>query len=299
MGEKSIKKLNIGIIGLGLIGGSFARAFSTKTPHRVFGRGRTPASESASAALKAGAIAGELTDAIWPTLDVLIFAVNPRTTVELLAVGRGLAPAEGFGGGKYLPLLKPGCIVTDAGGIKRGVVAAMEQAAQKYPALQFIAAHPMAGREFSGFSASFAELFAGASVLLIPVNASQAALEALKELLSDIGFNTPKVTTAAEHDKMIAYTSQLCHAISACYCLNPLSSEHEGFSAGSFKDLTRVARLNAQMWAELFCDNADELSATLEEFIAQISALKRAVEARDEAEVFNILSNANERRLTF
>jgi len=285
MKENYEKAFNIGIVGLGLIGGSFARSFSKFTPHRVFGRGRALGGAAASAAVSAGAVSGELTDEKLSELDVLIFAVNPRTTVEIF--------------GAYLPLLKSGCVVLDAGGVKRGVVAAMEQAAKEHPALQFVGAHPMAGREISGFSASTAELFMGASCLLVPVNADSGAVDGIKKLLFSVGFKNCKVTSAAEHDKMIAFTSQLCHAISASYCLNPLSSAHDGYSAGSFRDLTRVARLSAPMWTELFCDNADELSAVLSSFIGQIDVLRQAIERRDEDEVYKILSAANCQRLTF
>jgi len=274
------KILNIGVVGLGLIGGSFGRAVLKKTQHQVFGRDLNPKTVSAAKLVKA--ISGELTDVLLPELDILVFALNPRTVVQQL--------------NEYLPLLKPGCIVTDVGGNKRNVAAAMKKASENYPALQFIGAHPMAGKEFSGLSHSSAALFEGASILLVPVNASLNAITEYKKLLSGIGFKNCKVTSAAEHDKMIAYTSQLCHVISSCYCLNSLSEAHDGFSAGSFRDLTRVARLSAPMWTELFCDNADNLSAALDEFIAQISALKQAIEARDEAAVREILSSANAKK---
>jgi len=136
----------------------------------------------------------------------------------------------------------------------------------------------------------------GASCLLVPVNVSPDEVTALKGLLVSVGFKTVQTATAREHDKMIAFTSQACHAVSASYCLHPLSALHEGFSAGSFRDLTRVARLNALMWTELFCDNADELVPTLDEFIKQVSELKRAIETRDEAQVYRILAAANEAR---
>ena len=279
MGIKN-KTLNIGIVGLGLIGGSFGRAFIKKTGHRVFGCDRD--ADAVYAAMLAGAISGELTPATLPALDLIIFAVNPRTTVKILE--------------DYLPYLKGGCIVTDAGGLKRNVISVMRGASERYPGLQFIGAHPMAGKEFSGFSHSSAELFEGASALMVSVNAPPETVRELKQIFSALGFKNCKDTSAEHHDKLIAYTSQLCHAISSSYCLNPLSGEHDGFSAGSFRDLTRVARLSASMWTELMCDNADNLSVILDEFIAQISALKSAVERRDEEEIYKILSAGNEKK---
>ena len=277
---KGEKNLTVGIVGLGLIGGSFGRAILQKTPHRVFGCARS--AEAVNAAIVAGAVTGELTDAVLPKLDLLIFAVNPRM-VERILPG-------------YLPLLKDGCIVTDVSGTKRGIVSVMRTAAEQYPKLRFIGAHPMAGKELSGFAHSTATLFENASVLLVPVNADDAAVSALTKLFFELGFKNCKVTTAEEHDKIIAYTSQACHVISSAYCQNSLYPLREGFTAGSFRDLTRVARLDADMWTELFMDNADNLTAVLDEFTAQVSELRNAIAARNERKVHDILAAGNERK---
>ena len=278
--KNSTPGLKIGIVGLGLIGGSFGRALLKKTPHQVFGC--DIGERIVGAAKLVGAVSGELTDERVPELDILLFAVNPRVTAKLLK--------------EYVPRLKAGCIVTDAGGLKRSVAAAMKKLTKKYPEVQFIGAHPMAGKEFSGLAHSSAALFEGASALLVPINASLPAVDSLKKLFTALGFKSCKVTTAADHDRMIAYTSQLCHVISSCYCLNPLAAAHDGFSAGSFRDLTRVARLSPQMWTELFCDNAENLSAVLDDFLQELTGLKKAIEAQNEESVYQILASATAKK---
>ena len=256
----------IGIIGLGLIGGSLGRAIREKTDHRVYGRDRDPATVLKANLL--GATHGELTDEILQKADLVVFAVNPRTAVSLLPT--------------VVPLLKKGATVIDCCGNKRIVVTEMENMKKQYPDVGFIGAHPMAGREFSGVEHSTSHLFEHSFVILTPVHSSISDFEKVKGLFLSVGCDGIQLATAEKHDKMISYTSQLAHVLSSSYAKCPLSANHAGFSAGSFRDLTRVAKLNPSMWTELFIDNADNLTERIQELIDRLEEYKDAIEKKDE-----------------
>lgn len=144
-------------------------------------------------------------------------------------------------------------IVMDCGGVKGAVCAAGEALASEY-GFTFIGAHPMAGTERSGFAASRADLFHGASILLVPGAASEQPLATLEEFLYTLGFGSVVRTDAETHDAVIAYTSQLAHVVSSAYIQSPAADRTAGFTGGSFQDMTRVAYLNEQMWTQLFVD---------------------------------------------
>jgi len=270
----------IAIVGLGLIGGSLGRAFIKRTDYTVLGRDVDSKTERTACYVKA--ITKPLHDEDLSQVDILIFATNPRTTIELLP--------------QYVSQLKNGCVVLDVGGVKHDVVDAMYALSEHFGHLQFVSTHPMAGREVSGIKYSIASLFDGASIILTNVNATDSTYAMLEGIFTEIGFNQSIWCEADKHDKIIAYTSQSCHAISSAFCLNSLADKHKGFSAGSFKDLTRVARLNPDMWTELFCDNADNLSDVLGEFIDTLTRLKAAIETKDEITVKDILIKGNEKK---
>jgi len=271
------ESLNVGIIGLGLIGASMGRSLVKRTTHKVFGRDIVEGVMDDAEHVKA--IHAPLTDNDFNHLDVLIFAVNPSVTMRLLP--------------EIVPLLKDGCIVTDVGGVKRGVIGVMDLLHKQYPNLHFVGAHPMAGKEFSGLKHSIPTLFDGATILTTHVHANDVSAGKLHTLFNAMGFGEIKEVTSTEHDRMIAYTSQACHAVSAAFCLHPLSGNHKGFSAGSFRDLTRVAKLEASMWSELFCENSDYLAPILEDIIKEISNLKCAIQQKDTVAVHEILTKAN------
>jgi len=273
-------KYNIGIVGLGLLGGSLGKAFIQKTPHTIFGCDKDFL--IIQKAIETKAIHKELNDKTLPYLDMLIFAINPRMTVEVMP--------------KYIKDLKNGCIVTDVGGVKKQVMECFARLAGKNENLHFIGAHPMAGKEVSGLENSTADLFKNASMLYMPVTSSEKHIGLFKQFFADIGFSSLVKTTHQEHDKIIAYTSQLAHCVSSAYCLHSLAPQHEGFSAGSFKDLTRVAKMNENMWTELFCDNKDNLVAAIDEFIKQLNSFREAIKKGDEENLREIIKTGTKRK---
>ncbi len=263
-----MQTLTIGIIGLGLIGGSFAKAIKRNTLHIV--AGFDVAGDVMAQALAEGAIDMQLDDAALAQCDLLFAALYPQASIEAVK--------------QRIPHLKKGCVVADLCGVKRVVCDALDTPCRDAGAV-FIGAHPMAGREFSGFAHSQPTLFDGASLILTPTqpdDPSQArAVMLLKALARETGFGQTVVTTPDHHDRMIAFTSQLAHVLSNAYVKSPPAKEHAGFSAGSFKDLTRVAKLNETMWTELFLDNTDHLTSEITLLINNLAAYRTALQARN------------------
>lgn len=273
--------MKIGIIGLGLIGGSFGRT-AIKAGHTVYGADISEAVLVKAEMIKA--ITSVLTESDAKELDVLISAVYPSAFESSVA--------------RYLPLLKSGAIVTDFCGTKRGVVSVMGKMAKEYPHLTFIGAHPMAGREFSGIEHSSATLFNNASVVIVPVNADIFALDEFKKFFISLGFGNTVITTAENHDRMIAFTSQECHVVSNAYVKSPRAKMHFGYSAGSYRDMTRVARLSPAMWSELMIENADYLGEELDCLINDLSAYRDALKRKNKQKLFELLAEGNEIKLS-
>lgn len=272
--------MKIGIVGLGLIGGSFGRT-AVKAGHEVFGEDRQEAVLIKAEMLCA--ITGRLSEITAKNLDLLISAVNPsdfESSVE-----------------KYLPHLKSGAVVMDFCGTKRGVVSAMKRLSEKYEDLTFIGGHPMAGREFSGIEHSSATLFHKASMIFVPVKADIFALDGIKKLFLSLGFGETVITTAENHDRMIAFTSQECHVVSNAFVKSPRAKEHFGYSAGSYKDMTRVARLSPAMWTELMTENADYLAEELDILIENLKKYSAAIKRGDKKELYSLLADGNEIKL--
>ena len=273
--------MKIGIIGLGLIGGSLGRAIVSKTSDTVF------AFDIDKKALLSGKLLGayheQLTDDNIGQLDVVFFTLYPNALEKSLE--------------EYCPKLKKGCIVADCCGNKRRVVAQMKKLSVKHPDLEFISAHPMAGREFSGISHSTVNLFDRASMILVPVRASLNSIATLKEYSISIGFGSVVMSNANEHDEIIAFTSQLAHLVSSSYIKSDRATKFLGFSAGSFRDMTRVARLSPEMWAQLMLDNSDFLVEELESFIKHLNEYKVALKDKDQDKMRSLLSDGNERKL--
>lgn len=265
-----------GIIGMGLMGGSFGRTLM-RLGLPVYG---SDISENALIkAEAAGAMAERLTKENAGELDLLVTAVNPSDFP---------AAAE-----EFMPHLKSGAAVIDFSGTKRGVIRAMRDMAERYPELCFIGGHPMAGREFSGIEHSVSHLFDRASMIFVPVKADIFELDRFKKFFLSLGFGEVVITTAENHDRMIAFTSQMCHAVSNAYILSPTAKEHFGYSAGSYKDMTRVARLNSRMWSELMVENGDYLSRELGIFIDNLKKYKAAIDRGDKEELRGLLEKGN------
>lgn len=252
------------IVGLGLIGGSIAKALRTFTPHRVLAMDQDP--EALDLAMACGAIErpGYVEDL--PQVDVLWLCLYPQAAVEFAR--------------KYGAALREDCIVSDACGIKNAVCPQLMELSREL-GFVFVGGHPMAGKERSGFESSEATLFRGASYLLVPCGAPDWAKDTMKELAMDMGFGRVVETTPEHHDEMIAYTSQLPHALACAYVLSPRCPQHKGFSAGSYRDVSRVARINETLWTELFLDNRQALSRELSTLIENLSSIQSALDQED------------------
>lgn len=269
----------VGVVSLGLIGGSFAKAYAA-AGWEVFGWNRTRAVTELA---EIEVLAGELTDEVVGTCELLVLAGYPGSSVEWLR--------------QKAELVAPGAIVIDTDGVKRAVCAAAEPIARAH-GFHFVGCHPMAGTQYSGFAHARATMFRGAPMVEVPPTDMDDVerlelLSRLNDLLAPCGFGSFTYATADEHDRMIAYTSQLAHVVSNAYVKSPAAQLHKGFSAGSYKDLTRVARLNAPMWTELFLDNADYLSSEVGTIIDNLQKYKDALDARDARRLEELLAEGD------
>lgn len=267
---------SVGIVGLGLMGASFGRLLVQKG-YKVFGADRDPA--VMQKALLANAYTEPLTDKTAGETDLLVIAIFPRDFK---------AAAE-----RYLPYMKKGAILSDFCGNKRIVTGAMKALAATYPDIVYCGGHPMAGREYSGVNHSSVRLFDNASMILVPVTEDLFVLSELKKFYLSLGFGEVVVTTPEKHDKMIAYTSQLCHVVSNAFIKSDSAREHGGYSAGSYRDLTRVARLDPVMWSELMEDNRDYLTKELDFLIASLSKYRDALARGDEGALRALLAEGD------
>ena len=270
--------MDISVVGLGLIGGSLARTIKLHTEHRVYGVDLNAATMDQAALL--GAIDGVADDAVIARSDLILVALYPGAIVDWIT--------------SHAHLFKPGCLVIDCGGVKQVICKAIKPLV-KDAAWHFIGGHPMAGREFSGFKYTRDDLFDHASMILTPyADADPALLQQARNFFLDIGFRRVQFTTPETHDEMIAYTSQLAHIVSSAYVKCPLADKHRGFSAGSFADMTRVARLNEDMWTELFFDNRDALLPEVEGLVERLTAYRDALRNEDHEAMKALLKEGRE-----
>lgn len=272
-----VDKMKIAIIGLGLIGGSLAKAFKKFTDCVIMGYDSDE--NVLNNAIKSGAI-DKVFD--FEECDIIISALYPSATVNYIRENAHRIGKD--------------TIVTDCGGVKEEVCDRLYPIAKEY-GFTFIGMHPMAGIEKFGFSHSFAELFCGASLVITPFHDTpKAKLDLLSKTFLKLGFGGIKISTPKAHDKVIAYTSQLAHVLSASYIKSPRAVEHHGFSAGSFKDMTRVARLNETMWTELFLENADNLTEEIDRLIDNLKDFSDAIKTRDREILFALLKDGREKK---
>lgn len=268
-----MKPLKIVIVGLGLIGGSMAKALKQNTNHQILGMDQDE--DALLDACSCGAIDGKAGRDSLKTADLVYLCVYPEGA---LAFAR-----------EYGPLLKAGSVLTDACGVKEELCAAMAALPGQYT---FVAGHPMAGKERSGFAASDPSIFVGASYILVDTGAPDWAMALVRERAEEMGFGRVVRTTPARHDQMIAFTSQLPHALACAYVMSPRCPEHQGFSAGSYRDVSRVANINDALWSRLFLDNQKALTQELDQLIANLSRLRDAVDRRDQEELRSLLRTA-------
>lgn len=271
--------MTVGIVGLGLIGGSLARAYHD-AGWRVLAHNRST-SVTAFAEM-AGAVDAPLTQENLSECDLLLLAVYPQAAIDYLETNAAQ--------------INKSAVVIDCCGTKRDICAAGFRLAQKHGFL-FVGGHPMAGTHFSGFKYSRATLFKGAPMVLVPpVFDDMQLIDRVCKLLAPPAFGQFSVTTAEKHDEMIAFTSQLAHVVSNAYVKSPTAAAHKGFSAGSYKDLTRVAWLNPEMWTELFLENKDNLTREIDTLIEELRQYRDAMAADDPETLCRLLDEGKKRK---
>lgn len=272
--------MNVGIVGLGLIGGSMAKSTKVRTAHIVWGTDLDE--ETMTLARLSGAIDARLTDEALSRCDLLLVAICPRAAVDWVRA--------------HADRIAKSAIVVDLCGVKRDVCAKLAPIAKEH-GFAYIGGHPMAGRERGGFVNSGDDLFLGASMILTPDEKTDMhMLETLKTFFTDIGFAGLTFSNPDEHDRIIAYTSQLAHLVSSAYVKSPEAQRRRGFSAGSFHDLTRVAYLDERMWTELFMADADYLTEQLGILIGHLNEYLGALTARDSGAVLALLRDGRQKK---
>ena len=273
--------MKIGVSGLGLIGGSLARALSESGKHEVYGFDINRS--SVLAAKLVGAIKDELNEKTISDCDIIFVALYPQDTVEYIK--------------KNAHLIKKGAIVTDCGGVKRPICIPCEKVAAEN-GFEFIGAHPMAGTQFSGFTRSRGNLFKNATMIITPKeNTDIRILHKLRSVLDDACFGEVNFTSPEEHDRIIAFTSQLPHVISNAYVKSTTAVSQKGFSAGSYRDLTRVSKLNEKMWTELFFENKDNLIHEIDYLVDRLSEYSQALKDNDREALAALLKEGTDSKI--
>jgi prephenate dehydrogenase len=272
--------MKIGIVGLGLIGGSMAKSIKTRTAHTVYGVDLND--ETMTMARMCGAIDAPLSDENLPQCDLILVAIRPGAAIDWVR--------------DHADKIAKSAILVDLCGVKRVVVEAIAPIAAEH-GFAYIGGHPMAGREQGGFTSATDDLYVGSSMILTPDDhTDMPLLEKLKAFFIDIGFAGLTFSTPEEHDRIIAYTSQLAHIASSSYIKSPEAQRRRGFSAGSFRDMTRVARLDEDMWTELFLDDADYLVTELDVLIGHLTEYADALKARDAKRLHDLLKDGREKK---
>ena len=276
----------MGVVGLGLIGGSFARAYRA-AGWTVFAE---DTDEDTFDAACVETVAGPLDADAIAACRLIVLAAYPAACVAWLEAHAGLLGAVSDESAQTGP------VVIDIAGVKGTVCDACFELAAGH-GFSFCGTHPMAGTQFSGFAHSTATMFHGAPMVLVPPRLPDPErldlLDRVHTLLEPCGFGSFSVTTPEVHDRVIGYTSQLAHVVSNAYVKSPTAQEHHGFSAGSYKDLTRVAHLNPRMWSELMCANASNLADEVDIIIQNLAAYRDALRAGDQAALQELLAEGD------
>lgn len=267
--------MNIAIVGLGIIGGSLAKAFTKYTSHTVMGMNRSAA--TADRALRDGSIHKIATLDNLCEADIVYMCTYPHHIASFVE--------------ENAARFKKGCIVTDVCGIKTEICSTLTDICEKN-GLEFVGSHPMAGKEKFSYDASDAELFHGASYIIVPCKASQDSVDTVRRLALEIGFGMIRITTPEEHDRMIAFTSQVPHVLACSYVLSPCCPNHVGFSAGSYRDVSRVAAINENLWTDLFLSNREPLITELDILIENLSEMRNAIGENDPEKLREMLKSS-------
>lgn len=277
LSERGPDKLVV-VAGLGLLGGSMAKALKRYTGYTVYGWNRTRA--VAEEARADGAVDGIADDAIFAQCDLLIPVLYPEATIQFLR--------------RTIPLMKRGAQVVDLVGVKQRLVEEIAPLALAH-GVRYTGGHPMAGLARAGYERSTPDLFQGASMILAPTEATAPGdLEALESLFAQVGFRRVKVCDPQTHDRMIAHTSQLAHIVSNSYVKSPVSPDYVGFAGGSYKDMTRIACLNERVWKELFMLNREALLPEIDLLVRHMTELREAIAAGDGDRLEDLLRQGRE-----
>lgn len=269
--------MTVGIVGLGHIGGSLAKAYKA-AGHTVYVYNRTES--TARFAELAGFADGMLDETTIPKCELILIAIFPRAAIEYME--------------KIAPIVPKDTFVIDCCGTKRTVCKAGFELAEKY-GYTYLGGHPMAGTKYSGFKSAKVDLFVGQPMVIIPPEYDNIELYSkVKELLAPAGFGSISITTAERHDEIIAFTSQMAHVASSAYIKSPTALEHDGFSAGSYKDMTRVAWLNENMWTGLLLENRDNLVKELDCYISELTKFREALDTNDPDTLCALLKQGRE-----
>ncbi len=266
----------VGIVGLGLIGGSMAKAIRKFTKCEILGYDTD--GSALSQALDEGVLSDVLTPEKLASCGLVIVALYPEAVVSYVT--------------EHRDRFRKGGLVMDCGGVKGVVCQPLEEVASS-SGFYFIGGHPMAGIERSGYRHAFPELFQRASLILTPYpDTPEECLDEIWQLAQQIGFRHLQLATPAQHDHIIAYTSQLAHVVSCAYVGSPSAPDFQGFSAGSFKDMTRVAKLNENMWTELFLENREALVREIDTLVEELAAFAYTIRRGDREQLHSMLQRA-------
>ena len=268
--------MTVGIVGLGLIGGSMAKAYAA-AGWQVLADNRSKT--ILDFATLEGTVSGPL-EGNWARCDLILVGLPPQASIQWIA--------------DHADNIAPHTVVMDLCGTKRVICTACFPLAREH-GFTFVGGHPMAGTHNSGYKYAKATLFKGAPMVLVPPEGyDMELLDRCKALLAPAGFGKLSVTTAEDHDRMIAFTSQMCHVVSNAYIKSPTARAHRGFSAGSYKDLTRVAWLNADMWAELMLENRDFMLQEMDVLLHNLAAYQDAIAENDFDSLRQLLQEGKE-----
>lgn len=263
--------MNIVIVGLGLIGASLAKALKKYTNHHIIGI-------DINSKILNDALDFKVIDEIGSSksitkADIIYLCIYPESAINFVKENLSFIPTH--------------CIVVDTCGIKCKICNSLVDLSRGH--FEFVGSHPMAGKEKNGFYGSSAELFENASYIIVPCEASDTSVDIIKNIALEIGFSKIKFTTPEEHDSMIAFTSQIPHVLACAYVLSPQCKNHDGFSAGSYRDVSRVARINESLWSELFISNKEPLVKELDLLINNLNNIKNLIKNKEIEELQNIL----------
>ncbi len=272
--------MDIAVIGLGLIGGSLARTIKLHTDARVFGCDTDP--ETVSRALAMDAVDMELNDEKLRGCAMVLVALYPQAAADWIAA--------------HARLIAPDALVIDCCGVKETMMEAVMPIARERK-WHYIGGHPMAGREYSGFRYARDDLFDNASMVLTPMPEEELPiLQKARDFFMDLGFRRVQFTTPPIHDEIVAYTTQLPRILASAYVRTPMAARHKGFSARTFADMTRDARMNEELWTELFLDNRDALLRELDDLTERLAAYRDALGRSDAEALRALLRDGRERR---